>query len=541
MAEGDDNEDDEDDDEGEDGDDGEEGDEGEDGDRDQSTDPAHQEKSTLDDAQDKEMTDAAPSAEVSAAASPDIEMKDDTEVAKKPIPNPLTLAPPTASFASGSPKIEGSPLKNVVLPSPTKEEPPVLSQSVPALLPQVPAKPEALPQQQDSEMVVEEESTIAEPPSTILGQVPDDFADRDLTQSVPVINESLPPPPPEQVGNIASPKASPKNDTAMDEFPDEAEKVKDEELPDESIPLTRPILTHNESAMTEDSIKPDDSASAIVPLSGSGPPSEAEVRASSVDGVVDADPVVEPEPEDAAKPVGNEEAIDPVSEPAPEVDLLGGIMGQLDREASKEKTPAVVEEAQEVSAPAAEAESVPDAAPQPALEPTLESTSEPVPEPMEVETTGPPAAEPVVESLPELRPEPLPLPEPASAPAAVPEVKPEPIADDTSARVEVSAAVAATETPDVPITDSVKEPESEPAAPDVSEATFEPPSAPAPEPTAEVELKPTSPLQAAEQLAPSETIPEEAPGGGQAPADPAKEVPADAAPEATSEAEPKAE
>ena len=112
-----------DDDDGEEGDDGEDGDEGADDDQDENEPP---ENANVQE-QDNEMGGPSPPAEQGAeeTTESDAMTDDEQQPASKrsvpPVPNPLNLAPPTTALFS--PRLEGSPLKNVVLPSPTDPSP----------------------------------------------------------------------------------------------------------------------------------------------------------------------------------------------------------------------------------------------------------------------------------------------------------------------------------------------------------------------------------------------------------------------------------
>jgi len=358
------------------------------------------------------MTDTPPTVEAPAPEPADVEMKDDDTTSKELTPiNPLTLAPPAASLASGSPKIEGSPLKNVSVASPPAPQVDVVLDSTAVH----DRPPTSLPT---------EDSTVAEPPSTIVGEAPEEATERDLPPEEPSNgpDEALLPPPPDQVGNISSPKTSSKAESVPEHTSDGGEKAKEETRSEEAIP-EKPVLAHQDSVMTEDTIKPDDSASAGIPATVSGAPSEV-APVSTEQGPASTSPagVVQEggKPEGAAEsgeargaqvsevpqeaqPV--EEAHEPVEASAPEdaaalatnaePDLLGGLMGELDREASKDETvPPVPEPAQEATsaAPAAVEEPAQDSeakpAEQPIAEPDPAPVAEPAPEPAGVEPTA---------------------------------------------------------------------------------------------------------------------------------------------------------
>ena len=404
MAEGDDNE--EDDDEGDEG----EGDEAE---GKESADGQQEVTSQPSENQDKEMADIPATVETPAPQPADVEMKDDDTSSKEPTPtNPLTLAPPAASLASGSPKIEGSPLKNVSVASPPAQQVDVAQDS-------------AADAEQPRPSLPAEDSTVAEPPSTIVGEAPEEATERDLPPAEPSNgpDEALLPPPPDQVGNISSPKASSKAESVPEHTSEGGEKAKEETGSEEMIP-EKPVHAHQDSVMTEDTIKPDDSASAGIPATVSGAPSEV-APASTEQGLGSTSPAdvaqeggksedagetgeaqeaeVSEAPqgaqpaEEAQEPVQASGPEDDAAAPAtnPEPDLLGGLMGELDREASKDETvPPVSEPAQEttdaapeaVTEPAQDSEAKP--AGQPVPEPDPAPVAEPAPEPAEVEPTA---------------------------------------------------------------------------------------------------------------------------------------------------------
>ncbi|KAL3965254.1 hypothetical protein ACCO45_002258 [Purpureocillium lilacinum] len=165
MADGDEEDDDDD---GDEGDEGEEGEEGDGQDLDQRPAPDRD--------QDHEMPDAA----ISIDPPSEVVSSDKEPVPKEPTPpNPLTLAPPIGSLAAGSPRTEGSPLKNVTLLSPTEP-------SEPQDLQPLSVEPT---QATDVETVVE--STVAEPPSTIVGEEPREATERDIPAAEPTSAEPL--------------------------------------------------------------------------------------------------------------------------------------------------------------------------------------------------------------------------------------------------------------------------------------------------------------------------------------------------------------
>lgn len=339
----------------------------------------------------------------------------------------MTLPPPLASLASDSPKVDGSPLKNVVLPSPTEAKAPE-SKTLESL------------RDVGQPMDVETGSTVAEPPSTIVGEEPEAAQNRDL-ELAPTTAEALLPPPPDQVGNIATPKA----DDASSRVSDNDDKPKDSE-PMSSI--DKSAFQHQDSIMTEDSIKPEDSASVRFPLTESGAPSEV--------GTASVDETKEP----AAAPTSTLADNQPPHEPTP--------VAEEPAPTAKPNTPPAAEEpkAEPVeSAPAGL--TVPT--PPPAKEPTPPTVAAPEPETQETEA-APSAA-------PSLVPESVAAPPAEPSPEAQPEVKPEP--EEQSAPAEPVAAPVAEPADDKPDDTTTAKPE-EPVA-----AAVEEPQSAAPEPAAD--------------------------------------------------------
>lgn len=388
MADGDDDDDDE---EGDDGDEGEEGEEGD-------GTPAPTDRNETGKAQDEQMADAAPTLDtptpVPASETPDVEMTDSDIASSKPIPpNPFTLAPPPSiSLAGTSPRFEGSPLKNVVMPSPTTEFPPEIP-SVAAVLspplapienPAATAPAEPLVKEDATEIGTVIESTIAEPPSTIGGDVPETSVPPVELKSEPSNEEALlPPPPPDQVGNIAT---TPTNEEPGMNFPATGgERLNDEIQPGEEAVPQKPPLFHRD---TDDTIKPEDSASAIFSLAEepAAPSDNGLDNSEKVGELVPAEaaPPPEPQPEEA-KPVSPPKEEEPVA--AEEPDLLQGLLGELDRQA---------EETREKPVPEAVSEPAPELAPEPAVEPTP-SIAEP---PVAAEPPQEAAEEPIKEAEP---------------------------------------------------------------------------------------------------------------------------------------------
>ncbi|CAM1506088.1 Fc.00g057290.m01.CDS01 [Cosmosporella sp. VM-42] len=393
MADGDDDHDDDE------SDDGEEGEEGDEGDETQTPGESSQQNGTSSEdpkTQDHEMTDAT-FAVNPPPEKPDTNMTDPEMSSSQLVPlNLLSLAPPAMSLAAGSPKFEGSPLKNVLIPSPTTEVPPEIplapaASTVPEVieLPQAPAAPNStIPEAAST--VAEVSSTIAEPPSAIVGEAPETAVERDVPKLEPSQEAALLPPPPDQVGNIAT---TPSAEEPSTNLPDSGDKPAEEIQPgEEALPEPeRPSLFHNDTA---DTIQPDDSASASFPISVPEAPSVP-------DPVPNPGPASPPAPSSAAGPAPasaeekNEEV--PVTEfkleeleetkppsppveeaPAPidEPDLLNGLMGELDRQSAdynKENSVSMSAPAPEL-APELVQELAPDPAPKPAVEPAVDPT-----------------------------------------------------------------------------------------------------------------------------------------------------------------------
>ncbi|KAM4063772.1 protein related to apopolysialoglycoprotein [Hirsutella rhossiliensis] len=277
-----------------------------------------------DDGEDDEvMTDAAFAANPSFSEPPAADPRDAMNPTELTPPNPLSLAPPAGSLASGSPRPEGSPLKNVVLPSP----PEPTSSEVPP-----PPGPTQMPKVEAAT-----ESMIDQPPSPIVSDEPAEANQRDLPEPEPMVEtahqepalsepapfkeespwqgreehdptneDALLPPPPDQVGNIYSPRAESGPAKSLDSE-DKGGEEEENQFEGEALPPRS--LNQCDSVMTEDTIKPDDSASVRFPLSESGPSSEF--------GTASQASPQESQAADDEKP-----------------DLIGGLMGELDREAA---------------------------------------------------------------------------------------------------------------------------------------------------------------------------------------------------------------
>ncbi|KAH0524456.1 hypothetical protein TsFJ059_006962 [Trichoderma semiorbis] len=448
MGDVDGDDDDEEEEEGDDGDEGEEGDEGE-GDE-----TELQDESILDVTkdQDEEMVDAS-----HIIDHPDTEMKDEQPAPSEPAPKEPSPLPPPSIPALEEPlerltsvplKQEDTPPRNpVIVPSPS--EPSVVAEpTVETIQPMLDALPDNTT-----------DSTIAEPPSTIVGEAPQEAMDRDVPQA-----EDLPPP--DQVGNISSPKTEDENSRISEGTP----KGQTSSQPD--LNIQKPVLLHTLSTMTEDTIKPEDSVSVTAPLPESEAPSE--VGNVSIDDAKEetapANTVAEPtEPELTAPEVDGDTVMTQQNEP----DLLGGLMGELDRQAAASQ---LLEEAMPTIAPAAEVK------PESPAEPTLPEVPEPAPE----------AAPPITEEAPEPAPESEQQPEPESKPEL--ELEPEPKAEPESEPVADAEPMVESEPVAEPEPVVESEPVAEPKPVTESEpiAEPEPVAEPEPEPEPKAEAEPES-------------------------------------------------
>lgn len=304
-----------DDDDDDDDDDGDDDGDGDDDDQDE----GDQQGDDADDAkiQDEEMTDAIDEPNPPTPSKPVFHAMDGIATLPDVVPpNPLTLAPSLASLAARSPKNEGSPLKNVMLQAQSPAEshaPPVIPTNaaeaapVPAAVPvELPALETVISKVIDTEPP-RNESLVAEPPSMVAGDEGQVRAEMDITMSkavpeelgkadkapaedskgeasykgpspdnvnpfpdVPLRDEALLPPPPEQVGNISSPRAY----DGPDRVSDVGDKSRDSQMIDSGKMPERPPLHAHDSVMTEDTIKPEDSASVRYQMTESGAPSE---------------------------------------------------------------------------------------------------------------------------------------------------------------------------------------------------------------------------------------------------------------------------
>ncbi|KAG6045351.1 hypothetical protein E4U39_002455 [Claviceps sp. Clav50 group G5] len=235
--------------------------------------------------------------------------------------NPFTLAPAIGSLVTNSPRNEGSPLKNVRFQSKSQSQSPAPTdpQAGPAVstepakgAPISAAAAEDIPVEMTSlDAVMREapaaetrtESMIAEPPSMAAGDEGITRTDQDVIMTEAVLDEApmgesqsdvqqysetlpevdrfspdmasrgdaLLPPPPEQVGNITSPRAyeGPERTSDCDEK-DEEDHAHESQMHDDRTAA----LNAYSSIITEDTIQPEDSASIRFPLTESGAPSE---------------------------------------------------------------------------------------------------------------------------------------------------------------------------------------------------------------------------------------------------------------------------
>ncbi|RBQ74705.1 hypothetical protein FVER53590_00301 [Fusarium verticillioides] len=533
-----------DDDDDEDGDD-DEGDEGEEG---EAT-PAAESQANGENnkSQDHEMTDATPTTATEAAPVPppapepapatlptplekeesDTFMQTDSSAPVSVPPNPMSLAPPTTLTPGGS-RLEGSPLKNVVMPSPTKEvdqeqllkaaidapfagdekpaEPELTEENLARASLEPPAKDDEPhvsaeeqllkaaidapfgpgPQLAAASAVEPADSTIAEPPSTIVGEAPEVAADRDVPMLEPTDSEALLPPPPEEVGNIATTPPGSSGEHGASGPGSEVKPSTDIQAGEEAISQRPPLIT-TETGLTEDSIKPDDSASITAPISDItdvpavapsvvDPPPEPPAETTVQDSTMEEAPQ-EPATEEIKEPTPPQPEIKEESAPpaAEEVlreespNLLSSLMDKLDEqhaeiESMKQKASASAEPAPEsVPEPVAEvpAEVPAKAVIEPAAEPVSEHMSELIAKPT-AESAPETAADPITEAAPESSTEhPAetlagPVAEPVTEPAAdvppesalIPEAPAEPV-DEPMVTEEVKTEEVKTEEPTV--------------------------------------------------------------------------------------------
>ena len=182
--------------------------------------------------------------------------------------------------------------------------------------------------------IKEEHSTHQTPKD----EVPTTESSKDeTTEGEQAKDESLLPPPPDQVGNINSPKA----EYVHGKTSDSGDKRREGEHSESESAPARPPMHQFDSVMTEDTLKPEDSASVRFPLTESGAPSE--VGTASVEGTKEGGPPSEPSPP-AAKPESLPREAEQTTEEKP--DLLGNLMVDLDRQADANEQSAVPPAAQ---------------------------------------------------------------------------------------------------------------------------------------------------------------------------------------------------
>ncbi|KAH6960448.1 hypothetical protein DER45DRAFT_557794 [Fusarium avenaceum] len=559
-----------DDDDDEDGDD-DEGDEGEEG---EGT-PAADSQANVENnkPQDHEMTDAAattttesapvpPPAPVPAPAAPPAALgNDEPDVVMQndflePVENPANLVPPAILTPGGS-RPEGSPLKNVLIPSPTKEvdQEQLLKEAIDAPLagddkPQEPElteenlaealrDPTGKDEEPHFEKLDEEDilqaainapfapgqqlpigsgaepagSTVAEPPSTIVGEAPEVAADRDVPMLEPTDSEALLPPPHEEVGNIATTPPGNSVEQSNSVPGSDTKPSMDLEAGEEAVPR-RPLLAQNDTGLTEDSIRPDDSASVTAPMS------------DITDVPAAAPSVVSPPPEPAAETTIQEPAEEETKQstpPQPEIkeesappgedisqhsspNLLDALMDNLDRQSAENESKKQEEPYVEAPEPLPEAvpqvpevpteaiseppTDLPETIPEPTASPVVEPTTESAPEPA-AETASETAAEPTTELTTE------PVTESTTEPAV--EFSAEPIAEplaEPASEVPPESTLIPTEAPEGPGDEAMVMDDAEPADPVLEAPEVEKPmeEAPAvPEPVAAEEEKSEQP------------------------------------------------
>lgn len=308
-----------DDDEGDDdGDDGEEG-EGEEGD------------DNADD-QDQEMTDASPSAAPpSADTTMEIDGAESPLSVKSQPPNPLLAPPLNPSLSISSPKLEGSPLKNVIMPSPTEPLGNPLSPPAPEATTSVPeAEPVEAAISQDPSPVPEADT--ADPPAETKSPVEENKpvveAEVSTTETTTVV------PPQDQVDNVSPP--GPAADVSV-------EQETKNTLDAVAAPAIEPQVPSPEIATNED--KPSEPTAAEVP---SEPKQDSPLQTPAVEETAPAVPEIqapEPVPEPAESVPAAEEAPAPVPVPAATApasteegpDLLAGLETALDKQSPSDE------------------------------------------------------------------------------------------------------------------------------------------------------------------------------------------------------------
>lgn len=517
---------------GDEDDDEDEGDDGEDGDDDDQE--GDQQGDDADDSkiQDEEMTDAVDEPKPPTPTKPVVDAMDGISQTDVVPPNPLTLAPPLASLATSSPKPEGSPLKHVMLQSPTEAQAPDVLPPVSDILPPVESVPVSIPSlapepglpldlSQITDSETKTESMIAEPPSTIAGDEGKAVPEADVTMSEAVVEEApamvgeiservqteevakspspkqatpdippreeeaLLPPPPEQVGNISSPKA----DFTQERVSDSEDKSRENHQSDSGLVPERPPLHAHDSVMTEDTIKPEDSASVRFPLTESGAPSE--VGTASAEETKDS-ATAAPEP-----------MVQDVKEPSPPKQISPAAEARIESPLVSDIQPIAAKQREEPERLEEHKDEPPKEATSPQPQPAIHDE----PQPLEPKIS-PPAPEPERESTPDAKEPTPPTPapdaprdEPMSALEEPKEVTPR---EDPPVH---EADVAMGESNPEPIS-QVAEPaveQSEPEKPEpkeevkdepMEEPKVEPVSEPAPEPAVTESLPAALPAEA---------------------------------------------
>ncbi|CAI6093867.1 unnamed protein product [Clonostachys chloroleuca] len=310
MADGDENDEDDDDD-----DEGDEGDEGEEGEGEDTPSVQHRDSAPVDEGPhlDKEMKDAAPAVEVPESKEQmDVEMEDATSApAHVDLPKPPALASALVEASISSPKLEGSPLKNEVLP-PKSKSADEATQAVVAT-DDAPTEPPKDQEEHNDQKQETEESQHA--PASVVDSLPEP---KEATPEARVgpSTDALLPPPPDQVGNISSPNASPKDESAPDHSSLSGDKAHDDEDRGGEDMSDKPTHEHSDLMSVDDPIKPEDSVSMGVPRTESGAPSEA--ATGSVGGTTEPDLKAEhpsaPSPEKALEQPSEQSSEQPLEQ-----------------------------------------------------------------------------------------------------------------------------------------------------------------------------------------------------------------------------------
>ncbi|WYZ39382.1 hypothetical protein EsH8_III_001296 [Colletotrichum jinshuiense] len=424
-----------------DGDDGEDGDDGDEEQRDgENT-----------DSQDQEMTDASPT-----VPTPTVDTLTELTDPESPVPkraalppNPINLAPP--HLANSSPK--GSPLKNVVLPSPT-EPPTQFSPIAEALV------PKSEPEQADVPMADGPEPASQAPTepvdaAAIPDQPPVDTMAEDVQDATFI-------PPAEKVGDIVSPMAETRSTfslatTAETEASGTRLESGDQTVASNDAPQDLMALDIPEELGTAQASEASDTPKIPDVISTSEVPSAEELPAPAVEDMMEQDEDSTPVP-----PTSIEEP--PAPAPAPEA----------------ESGAPVVEDV-------------------PSAPPVLEQPSEPAQSPAKSPAKSPAALpeppapiEPPVVAAADIPPE-IPVEVPVEAPAEVPvEVPVEtPVEAAVEAAVEAPAEAPVETFVDAPAEAPIDVPIEAPAAP-VEALAEAPAEVPVEVPTAEAESIPPS-------------------------------------------------